>query len=144
MEVYGMLKEDGLQTNTVAFNARIDTCARMGVTDRIDELLEEMRALGGTPDTTTYAKIIKGLCMTGGTVMAAKIFRSTREHTASAEAGTYNTILEGCGKRGKAGGGRHPRVHEHEKVSPSNTTRTILRMRTKFKRHPANFTRIEC
>ena len=68
--------------------------------------------------------------MMGVTVNAAKMFRSTREHTASADAGTYNAILEDCGKRGKAGGGRHPRVHEHAKVSPSNTIRTIRRMRT--------------
>ena len=38
--------------------------------------------------------------MMGVTVKAAKMFRSTREHTASAGAVTYNTILEGCGKHG--------------------------------------------
>ncbi len=100
MEVYGMLNKDRPQTNTVAVNARMDACARMGATDRIDELPEEMGALGGTLDTHTYAKIIKGLCMTGVRGEAAKIFRDTREHTASAYAVIYNTILEGCGKHG--------------------------------------------
>ena len=45
MEMYGMMKEEGVMMNSIRFNSLIDSCARVGAMDQAAKLLEDVTDL---------------------------------------------------------------------------------------------------
>merc|ERR1719161_1547752 len=101
MEMYEMMKEEGVKMNTICFNSLIDSCARVGAMDQAAKLLEDMTDLGVDLDLITYSTIIKGYCIKGDLEQALAVFHSMHEHDMHADAIIYNTLLDGCVKHNR-------------------------------------------
>merc|ERR1719161_3298917 len=60
MEMYEMMKEEGVKMNTICFNSLIDSCARVGAMDQAAKLLEDMTDLGVDLDLIIYSTLLDG------------------------------------------------------------------------------------
>jgi len=128
METLHLIRADGeMKLTTAVYNSVIDAQARAGSMTEIYEVLDMMKADGVTPDSISWATIVKGHCVQGDLNQAFEVFKSRVAVGSSKDSMLYNNILDGCI--------RHARFDlaeslveqmETTKVVPSNYTFGIL------------------
>jgi len=95
------MRSEGVQMNTVAYNAVIDAQARVGAMDAVSTLVETMAVDGCMPDTITYSTIVKGYCVKGDLDKAFEVFRGMQKNRMAGDSIIYNTVLDGCTRHGR-------------------------------------------
>jgi len=128
METLHLIRADGgMKLTTAVYNSVIDAQARAGAMTEIYDVLDMMKADGVTPDSISWATIVKGHCVQGDLTKAFEVFQSRVASGSSKDSMIYNNILDGCI--------RHARFDlaeslveqmETTKVVPSNYTFGIL------------------
>jgi pentatricopeptide repeat protein len=126
MELFSEMKDTKVQLDTFVFNTLIDSQARTGGVNEVNQLLQEMQQCGCKPDGMTNATVIKCYLAKGDVDKAFEVFSSMQDSSTSAES-VYNTMLDGCT--------RHNRMDladlvlrdmENFQIKPSNHTLGIL------------------
>lgn len=125
--MYRELRADGVPMNSVAYNALVDSQARVGDMEQVTRLVEEMTEDGITPDVITYSTIVKGYCVKGDLDRALSVFRGIQRDKLAREAIVYNTILDGCISNNRTDVAEDLlRDMEAENIVPTNFTLGIL------------------
>ena len=61
LEMFEMMKSQGISPNDVTYNSMIDVCVRCDQMNRAWALLNEMQEQNIIPDNFTYSTLIKGI-----------------------------------------------------------------------------------
>lgn len=96
MDLWREMKALKLPMNTVAYNALIDSQARVGAIEGVSALVASMEEDGCRPDAITYSTIVKGYCIKGDLEKALDVFRTMQNNTMAVDCIIYNTMLDGC------------------------------------------------
>lgn len=94
LDMWSEMREMGLSMNALAYNALIDSQARIGAMDKVSDLVASMGPNGCTPDDITYSTILKGYCVKGDLDKAFEVFRDMQSSGMAAQANIYNTLLD--------------------------------------------------
>merc|ERR1719215_701646 len=122
-----MLARD-IKPSVITFNAVIDACARNGQTDRVPELMVEMKKQGLEPNLITYSTMIKGSCQQGDMQSALATLETLRKTSRfKPDEIVYITLLDGCAQSGLvAEGERIFAEMQNEGVQPGAYTLAVL------------------
>eukprot|EP00929_Paragymnodinium_shiwhaense_P000447 TRINITY_DN100692_c0_g1_i1.p1 TRINITY_DN100692_c0_g1~~TRINITY_DN100692_c0_g1_i1.p1 ORF type:complete len:1002 (-),score=352.27 TRINITY_DN100692_c0_g1_i1:60-3065(-) len=101
MKFWRSMQKQGVEMNTVVFNALIDSQARMGAVDEMMALLEAMGPARCEPDIITHSTVVKGFCVKGDLDRAFDILRSLHKAKVVHDAVICNTILDGCSRHNR-------------------------------------------
>jgi pentatricopeptide repeat protein len=101
MEMWKMMRSEGIVMNVVLYNALIDSQARVGAMDEVSELVESMEGAGCIPDVISYSTIVKGYCVKGDLDKALEVFRGMQKNKMAGDSIVYNTLLDGCTRHGR-------------------------------------------
>merc|ERR1719399_2046516 len=101
MERVWSIWEDMIQSKVLpsitTYNALIDACARNAGTDRIAQLLADMKQRGIKANLITYSTVLKGHCLRGDIRAAFDVLNEMRAQTNfKPDEIMYNTLLDGC------------------------------------------------
>lgn len=84
-ELFYELKKEGLEPDTRAFTEMIGAYMHVGMTEKVMETYELMKASGCTPDKLTFKILIKNLEKEGEEELVAAIKKECAEHIESPE-----------------------------------------------------------
>jgi len=127
-EVYDEMVAQKLEFSMVTFNTLIDACARSGDLGRIPSLLKDIDAQGLKLGIVTYSAILKGYCQSDRLSEAFELIEDMRRTTKlEPDEIMYNTLLDGCARRGLYDQGMTVLQKMKESgVRPSNFTLSVL------------------
>ena len=74
VEIFDAMREQGVETNTIVYNATMSACSKGGAWERALELFDDMPGLGHERSTITY-NVAMGACMRGGDWERARALR---------------------------------------------------------------------
>jgi len=99
--VYQEMLQTGVQFTVATYNAIVDACARCNEMNRVASLLKEMVDSGIKPNIITYSAIIKGYCQDNRIELALGVMTEMQNSVdLSPDEHTYNTVINGCARRG--------------------------------------------
>jgi pentatricopeptide repeat protein len=101
MEFFEEIRNTNVQLDTFFFNAMIDSQARTGAMDKVDELVKYMEASGCKPDAITSATILKSHVVGNNLDKAYEIFCNMQRKRMPIDS-VYNTLLEACTRQHRA------------------------------------------
>jgi len=118
----------GIDPSIATFNAVIDSCARNGRMDAVDQLLKDLRARNLEPNLITYSTMIKGYSQKGDMQSALQKLQDLRSTTnLRPDEIVFNTLLDGCSSAGlHVEGERLLAEMRAEGICPSNYTLTVM------------------
>jgi pentatricopeptide repeat protein len=122
-----MLTRD-IQFSIVTFNTLMDACVRSNEMARIPALLDSMIGQGIDPNLITYGIVIKGYCQNNRLEEALQVWETmVRTTTFQPDEIMYNTILDGCARKGLYDRGMSLLADmEKSGVRPTNFTLSVL------------------
>jgi len=99
LELYRRLREEGADANASTYNSVLDALVRqLADGNKLQEVLDDMRAAAVTPDVVTYSILIKACCNSGQLQKAIALFRQLRAHGLAFDEVAFNTLLLACSK----------------------------------------------
>jgi len=117
----------GVQLNTVLFNVLIDSQARQGHTDQVNQLLADMARDGVAQDHITFCTVVKGFCVRGDLEQALTLFDTSAAQGRTPDIAAYNTLLDGCVQHNQMElADKTLELMENSRVVPSEFTLGIL------------------
>mmetsp|Transcript_32692 Transcript_32692/g.70114 ORF Transcript_32692/g.70114 Transcript_32692/m.70114 type:complete len:920 (-) Transcript_32692:65-2824(-) len=101
LALYAEMRQDRIEPTAVTFNSVLDVIARQLAdtdSDKLQEVIDDMRAADITPDAVTYSILIKASCNTGHLDNAIALFRLLRKHGIAFDEVAFNALLLACAK----------------------------------------------
>merc|ERR1719272_1538612 len=120
--------ESQVQPSITTYNVLIDACAKNEATDRIGQLLADMKERGLKPNLITYSTVLKGHCLRGDIRAAFNILDEMLAQTnLKPDEIMYNTLLDGCAQSNLVDEGlKLLQQMQDVGIRPSNYTLSIL------------------
>ena len=93
VEIFDAMREQGVETNTIVYNATMSACSKGGAWERALELFDDMPGLGHERSTITY-NVAMGACMRGGDwERALELFDAMPDEGLERDAVSVNTAM---------------------------------------------------
>ena len=93
VEIFDAMREEGVETNTIVYNATMSACSKGGAWERALELFDDMPGLGHERSTITY-NVAMGACMRGGDwERALELFDAMPDEGLERDAVSINTAM---------------------------------------------------
>ena len=125
VESFDAMRDQGVETNTIVYNATMSACSKGGAWERALELFDDMPGLGHERSTITY-NVAMGACMRGGDwERALELFDVMPDEGLERDAVSVNTAMAAAEAGGDqdrlrrlAGGGAAAKGVEAEEKQP--------------------------
>ena len=93
VEIFDAMREQGVETNTIVYNATMSACSKGGAWERALELFDDMPGLGHERSTITY-NVAMGACIRGGDwERALELFDAMPDEGLERDAVSVNTAM---------------------------------------------------
>jgi pentatricopeptide repeat protein len=93
VEIFDAMREQGVETNTIVYNATMSACSKGGAWERALELFDDMPGLGHERSTITY-NVAMSACMRGGDwERALELFDAMPDEGLERDAVSVNTAM---------------------------------------------------
>ena len=93
VEIFDAMRDQGVETNTIVYNATMSACSKGGAWERALELFDDMPGLGHERSTITY-NVAMGACMRGGDwERALELFDAMPNEGLERDAVSVNTAM---------------------------------------------------
>jgi pentatricopeptide repeat protein len=128
LTVYEEIRKKGMELSIVMYNTLIDSCARCGRMEHLDNIMADMKAIGVEPNVVTHSTMLKGYCQNGDVLKGFQIVeRLQMDGKLKPDEIMYNSLLDGCARSNLVDEGLQlVQDMQAEGVQLSNFTLSIL------------------